>query len=242
MRLSALVTLAILFLSAALVAQHSTAGGGSTSSGGYSGGYSGGASSGSSHSGGSSSSGSYSGTSSSHASSAGSSGGTHNSGSVSSSGGRADRGKTGSNAVRSSDKNGGKETARLSTAKPEKKGVFSFLRHRKPEPKLAAFVPPIRCRRGENCRICRGARSGACIVETSCAGGLVWNGISCGPQYAWWSDCSAIASQLAAMRRQGLGNPGQNLMYAILLQQYQGCLARVGAASFSSYSSLFDLP
>jgi len=239
MRLSALVSLAILFLSAALVAQHSTSGGGSSSSGGYSGGYSGGSSSGSFHSGGSSSSGSYSGTSSSHASSTGNSGSSHNSGSVSSSGGRTDRGKTGPSALRSSN-----ERARFSNEKPEKKGFFSFFRHRKPATKSAAFVPPIRCRRGENCRICTGTRTGACIVETSCAAGSVWNGISCGPQYAWWSDCSDLANQLAAMRRQmrGRNDPGQSLMYRVLLSQYEGCLTRFGATSFSSYASLFDLP
>jgi len=239
MRLSALVTVAILFLSLALVSQHSTAGGGSSSSGGYSGGYSGGASSGSSHSGGSSSSGSYSGASSSHASSGGNSGGTRDSGSVSSSGGRTDRGRTGPSAVRSSN-----EHARFSNDRPEKKGFFSFFRHKKPEPKSVAFIPPIRCRRGQNCRICGGTRSGACIVETSCAAGSVWNGISCGPQYAWWSDCSDLANQLAGMRRQmqGRNDPGQSLMYRVLLSQYESCMERFGTVSFSLYPNLFDIP
>jgi len=240
MRLSGFVVASLLFVSATLVAQHSAAGGGGgASAGGYSGGssaggYSGGSSSGSSHSG-SSSSGSSSSSASSHGSSAGSSGSSHNSGSASSSGGRTDRGKTG--AVR-----GSNERARFSNEKPEKKGFFSFLRHKKPEPKPAAFVPPIRCRRGENCRICRGAGNGACIVETSCATGLVWNGFSCGSQYGWWNDCSGLASQLAAMRRQGLGSPGQSLMYRVLLSQYESCMARFGAASFSAYPSLFDTP
>lgn len=236
MRRSALVTFAILFLSAALVAQHSTAGGGLSS-----GGYSGGASAGSSHNAPSFAA-SYSGSSSSHASSAGNSGSARNSGSVSPSSLRTDRGKTGSSTVRSSDKNVCNETARLANAKPEKKGVFSFLRHKKPAPKSADFVPAIRCKKGENCRICTGARRGRCIVETSCPGGLVWNGFSCAPQYAFSSECSGLANQLTSMRRQGLGDPGQSLMYRVLLSQYESCLGRFGMASLGSYPSLFDTP
>lgn len=230
MRLSGFVVVSLLFifLSVSVLCQHSSGAGGysgGVSAGGYSGGgfsgVSGVSSSGSSHSGG--------------GSSASSSGASHSS-SYAPSSGRTQGEKTGSNTVRTNDR------VWVPNAKPEKHGLFGFLHHKKPEQRTAVFVPPIHCKKGQNCGVCR--KTGTCVVETSCANGLVWNGFSCNSQYAWWNDCARIANQLAATRRQmhGQNDPGLSLIYSMLLRQYQSCLARYGEGPFLADTSLFGLP
>jgi len=224
MRLSGFVAASLLFmvLSVSVLCQHSPGGGG------FSGGVSAGGGGSSMSSGGAVSHGGG-------MSSAGNSGGSHSSSYVPSSG-RTEGAKVGSNAARSN------ESARASNPKSEKRGFFGFLHHQKAQQRTAAFVPPVRCMRGQNCSVCR--KTGTCIVETSCANGLVWNGFSCSAQYAWWNDCAQIASQLAAMRRQmrGQNDPGLGLMYDLLLRQYQSCQARYGGAPLFADAGWLDLP
>jgi len=202
MRLSGFVVGSLFFLSmsAVVLCQHSSGGGGSSGVG--AGGYSGVSSSGSSSHGGG-------------VSSAGSLGGSHSSSYVPSSG-RTQSGKTGSNVVR--------------PLEPVKK---------------TAFMPALHCRKGQNCGFCR--RTSTCIVETSCANGLVWNGFSCGPANYWWNDCREIAklaNELAAMRRQmqGQNDPGMNLTYEMLVREYQSCMARYGGGSLIADANWFDIP
>jgi hypothetical protein len=211
MRLSGYVVGSLFFLSmsAAVLCQHSSGGGGY--SGVDAGGYSGVSSSGSSSHGGG-------------VSSAGSLGGSHSSSYVPSSG-RTKSGKTGSNVVRSN------EGARVSNTKPEKRGFFGF-----------------HCRKGQDCGVCR--RTSTCIVETSCASGLVWNGFSCGPANYYWNDCREIANELATMRAashagrqmQGQNDPGMNLTYEMLAREYRSCMARYGGGSLIADANWFDIP
>ena len=185
---------------------------------------------------------SYSGASSSNVvarseavSSAGNSKGSVSSSSVSPSG-RTEGAKVGSNTARA------KESARVSNTVPEKRGFLGFRHHKQPVQRTAVFVPPLRCRKGQNCGVCRRTRT--CVVETSCANGLVWNGFGCGTVYAWWNDCAQLASQLAAMRQQmrGQSNPGMSLTYSMLLRQYRSCMARYGGGLLLADASLFDIP
>ncbi len=240
MRLSGLVVAALLFVSATLLAQHSSGGGGSSS---------GGSSHGSSSSGISSSSGS-SHVSSSHVSSPGGSGSSHGSGRVSSSA------RAGSNARTHTPKSS-------SSAKPEKKGFFSFLRHRKPAPKPSLEAEanrPVRCKKGENCTCLAGGTrnaAGTCFSQAQvlCSAGLVWNGFGCGARY-FVNDCSALAARLAQQERQMRsamtsqqqscsrdsaspecadlqGQSGrENLLYRQLLEQYNQCMEHSHAYAF----------
>jgi hypothetical protein len=216
MRLSGFVVASLLLVSATLLAQHSSGGGGGGfSSGSYSGGgYSGGSSHGGSGSGGGGSS---------HVSSGGGSGGA-------SSNGRTGGATAASNA---------RAHALESVAKPEKKGFFSFLWHKK-EPPKSSFCGG---REGRNA-------SGACLSSAqahSCPKGTVWTGFGngyCTTGYQF-NDCSALASQLAAQRRhmQGQSDPGQSLFYRLLSEQYQSCLSRSSRGLWSyNNASLFDAP
>jgi len=230
MRLSGLVIAVILICSTTLLAQHSSGGGGSSSGG-------------SSHSS-SSSSGSFSSSGSSHVSSVG---GSHSGGASSSTrGGSAPH----DSAKNDSAKNGlnvrarGPESASL---KAEKKGLFSFLRHHKAAPNRsleAATKQFFRCKKGENCTCFgRGSRNHACgsPVQSSCLAGQTWNGLGCGTPY-WLNNCRALAQQLEAERleMQGQVDPGQDLRYQRLQEQYDQCMRRFGADPFSAY--LFDTP
>jgi hypothetical protein len=51
-------------------------------------------------------------------------------------------------------------------------------------------------------------------------------------------DCSSLARQLEAQRRQmrGRNDPGQSLIYQTLLSQYQQCMARYGLQPFGSFA------
>lgn len=208
MRLSGFVVASLLLVSATLLAQHSSGGGGGSSSGGFSGG--------SSHGG----SGSVGG-GSSHVSSGGGSGSA-------SSIGRTGQATAASNARAHVPESG---------AKPEKKGFWSSLWHKKELPK-SPF-----CGGGQS----RNA-SGACPSSAqthSCPKGTVWTGFGngyCTTGYQF-NDCSALASQLAAQRHmQGQSDPGQSLFYRLLSEQYQSCLSRNhGLWSYNS-ASLFDTP
>ena len=229
MRLSGLVIAVILICSTTLLAQHSSGGGGSSSGG-------------SSHSS-SSSSGSFSSSGSSHVSSVG---GSHSGGASSSTrGGSAphDSAKNDS-AKKLNVRARGPESASL---KAEKKGLFSFLRHHKAAPNRsleAATKQFFRCKKGENCTcIGRGSRNHACgsPVQSSCLAGQTWNGLGCGTPY-WLNNCRALAQQLEAERleMQGQVDPGQDLRYQRLQEQYDQCMRRFGADPFSAY--LFDTP
>jgi hypothetical protein len=218
MRRSALVPAAILFLSSFLLAQHSSGGGG-----GFSGG---------SHS----SSGGFSGSGSSHASS-GASSTAHSSTSAPASS------RTESNAQNhvSSVKSGTSQNEQNG-----KKGFFSFLHHRKPEPtlSLASARQPI-CQKGFNCGVCPASRrtaSGGCgYVATSCGTGLSGSRFSC--NYYRQNDCSRLADQLAAQQRlmRGQSDPGETLFYQTLQQQYNACLWRNGIHPATTASLLDNL-
>ncbi len=230
------VVAAILFISASLLlAQHSSGGGGggSSSGGGHSGGgFSGGSSSGF-HGGGSSGVSSPS----SHT----------NSANPSSPSSRNVQGKTASGTLQSNQKS--------ENAKPKGGDLVSFLRHKTPEAKPhfvpSSFVPPGRCKNGQNCGTCPGGgirnSAGNCIQQTSCSVGQAWNSYVCGPQY-WSNGCNALAGQLAAQGRhmQSTTDPGESLIYQSLLDRYQQCLQRYGWASYGVYgfgsAGLFDIP
>ncbi len=227
MRLSALVVAVILFVSATLLAQHSSGGGVSSSGGSSGGGHSGGSSQG--------------GSGSSHVSSGGGSGSARGSG---------------SNAVRSPNdgpragSNGSAHDPKsLSSVKPEKRSFASALRHPFKKPKPVATAQFKRCLRGP-CPVCppgeSGTGNGACVANNPCAPGQSWNGFACGVPYRF-NDCSALAGQLAAERRrmQERNDPGEALFYRLLLEQYQSCLARPGAWAGRSpllLDTLFDTP
>jgi hypothetical protein len=170
----------------------------------------------------------------SHASSASGSGSFHSSGSAPSSSARTGQATTGSTA---------RTHAPASIVKPEKKGFFSSLLHKK-EPPKSSF-----CGVG-------GSRSasGACLFPAqahSCQKGQVWtgfgNGYGCSQPYQFFNDCSALANELAAeqLRMRGQSDPGAALFYRLRLQQYESCLARGrGAYDSWAYNSvfLFDAP
>jgi len=231
MRLSGLVVAAILLVSATLLAQHPSGAGGSSSGG-----------SSSVSSSGASFHSSYSSSSSSHVNSAGSSVSSRSSGSASSSSGRTGQATVGSSV---------RTHAPESGAKPEKKSVFSFLRHKKPTPKSslqAEAEPPLRCKKGRNCTPCAAGENrngvGACVSMAQahrCPNGEFWNGFACGLPYRF-NDCSTLASQLAAQERHMLGqsDAGQDLFYQLLKQQYEACLGRFGFYAYRSATSPFD--
>ncbi len=208
MRLSGFVVASLLLVSATLLAQHSAGGGGSSS-----GGFSGGSSHGGSGAGGGGSS---------HVSSGGGSGSA-------SSIGRTGQATAASNA---------RAHAPESGAKPEKKGFFSSLWHKK-EPPQSSFCGGRESRNA----------SGACLSSAqthSCPKGTVWTGFGngyCGTGYHF-NDCSVLASQLAAQQRhmQGQSDPGQSLFYRLLSEQYQSCLGRSRGLWSYNRASLFDAP
>lgn len=228
MRLSALVIVSLLFVSSPLIAEHSSGGGGSVSSG--SSASSGGSSGSSSHS--SSSGGSSSGASSSSRSS----GSSHNS---STSASHFASTRTGTSSSPSS-----KLSPRENATQEKKVGRSFWHPFRKTNRPVADYRRPIGCVKGR-CPICPPGHSrngGACIVTSaSCAAGQPWNGFGCGTQY-WSNDCASLANQLAAMRRQmqGQNDAGQSLIYRTLQSQYESCLARYGLTGFNSYADLFD--
>lgn len=245
MRLSSLVITAVLVCSLPLFAQHSAGGGSSTgghSGGGFSGG---GGSSSSSHSG----------------SIGGSSGGSRNSssGGVSSSSGRGGSGGTGSThtssglsfsgrpsggSFRSPERTGLNIRPNLLTPrgnekmeeKPEKKGIFSFLHHKKPVAERANFINPRpRCRPGQQC-----------FVRTGCQTKLAWKASYCGgfyDQYNWFNACQSLADQLARQREQmrTTNDAGASLRHHMLENQYRQCMMRNGVQPFSSYLFMSDL-
>ena len=225
MRLSGLVVAAILFVSATLLAQHSSGAGGSSSGGSHS-----------SSSGGSSSSSSAS----SHISS-------------SSASHVASTGVATSHLSPSTKLSSAKlPSAKLPSAKvnaaPEKQGFRSFLRHpfKKSVPVQTAEFKRRPCRKAP-CAVCppgESSNGGACVLPSNiCSTGQVWNGFACGTQYRFNDDCRALLDQLAAQQRQmrGQDDPGQSLRYQSLRQQYEQCLER---SRFHGYSSaaLFDAP
>jgi hypothetical protein len=242
MRLSGLVVAAVLFVSTTLIAHTSGAGGsggfassgGSSSSsashGGYSGGFSSSSSSSSSsvHSGGSASSHNSS-NSVSHVTST-SAGTSHSSPST-------------------------KLSSTKESAAPEKRGFFSSLRHpfRKPAPvKTAEFLRPPPCLKAP-CAVCPPGQSrngnGPCVFTSNvCPPWQFGNGFGCGTQTAWFSNCRALADQLAEQqaRMRGQNDPGESLRYQVLKNQYEQCIRRFGSGFFGSsdYNSalLLDTP
>jgi len=230
MRFPGLLVAALLLVSATLFAQHTSGSSGSSSSSSAS--SSGWSSSGASHT-------SYSGGSSSST-------GSHNSSNSASH--VASTGAAASHPSPSTKLASAKENAAR-----EKKGFRSFLRHpfRKPKPvQTAEFKRPVPCLKAP-CPVCPSGQSrsgnGACVpsvvASNVCQPGQFWNGFGCGGQY-WFTDCSTLADQLAAMRRQMLGqsDPGQALFYRWLRQQYESCLARYGSPMFSRASWFDALP
>ena len=240
MRLSDLVIAVLLVVSVALLPEQSLGAGGSSSAGASSsGGHSGGGSPGGGFSSGARSGGS------SHASS-GSPGSTR--GSISSSSSRGSNSNTaGTN--RSSSLSGRSPKDPASTGlnirpnllkapvsekldeQPEKKGLFSFLHHKKPAPEPASFTNPrLHCKTGQSCRG---------PVPVSCQTGRFWKTSSCAQydQYSWFGACRALADQLTTeQERMRLDNdPGESLRYQMLLNQYRQCMGRFGGTPFSSY-------
>jgi hypothetical protein len=236
MRLSVLVIAATLLVSASLPAQR---GGGASSGGSHSGG---GNSAASSHSGSSGSAGSSRGSVSSPSVSSGirsssSSAGRERSSSVRSSSERSssrserspkDPASTGLNIRPNLLKSPVSEKLE---EKPEKKGVFSFLHHKKPAHEPEALINPrLHCKRGQSC---------GAPVRSICQTGRVWNSSSCAQydQYSWFNACRSLADQLALEReRMRMSNDtGESVRYQMMLNQYHQCMSRYGAEPFSSY-------
>lgn len=228
MWLSGLIVVAILLSPASVLAQR---GGGGHSGGGFSGGSSAG---------------------SSHGGSSGTSGSSHSSGIASSSSSNwrsksSSMGSDRSSSQRSSSRSERSPKDPAATGlnirpnllrspvtekleeRPEKKGFFSFLHHKKPAPELATN-PPFHCKKGQSCRL---------PIRPACQTGRVWNSSSCAQydQYSWFDGCRALADQLAAEReRMRLGgDSGASLRYQSMLNQYRQCMSRYGAEPFSSY-------
>ena len=212
MRLSGLVVAAILFVSAALLAQHPSGASGSSTGGSHS-----------SSSGGSSSSSSAS---------------SHNSRSSASH--VAGTGVAASHLPSSSklpsakvnampEKQGFRSFLRHPFKRPSPVQTAEFKRPPcRKEP--CAVCPPGESRNG----------NGACVVASNvCSTGQFWNGLACGStQYRFNDDCRALLDELAAQQRQmrGQNDPGQSLRYQSLRQQYEQCLER---SRFHGYSSAF---
>lgn len=116
---------------------------------------------------------------------------------------------------------------------PAKKGFFSFLHHKKPEPEHASFIAPrFHCRAGQKC-----------FTPPGCQTGLGWRSSYCGTlydQYYWFNGCQQLAYQLQA-EEDRMQSSGDALRYQWLRDQYDQCMRRYGAGSFSSYLFLSDL-
>ena len=249
MRLSSLVIAAVLSCSLPLfVFAQRSSGGGSFGGG---------------HSGGGASSGGGSSSASRGGSIGGSSSNSRGSGGVSTSSGRSGSGGTGSSHIstapsfsfspRSSSEGsfrGAKQTGlnirpnllkspgnEKIEEKPEKKGIFSFLHHKKPLPERTSFIGPRpRCRVGQKCF----------TQPTRCQTTLAWNNSYCGgfyDQYAWFNACQSLADQMARQREQmgTTSDVGPSLRYQMLENQYRQCMMRNGSTPFSSYLFMSDL-
>jgi len=238
MRLSGLVTAAMVLAAVTLLAQHSS-GGGSISAGGFSGaGFSGGTSMISTSHGSSGSSGSHS---SSGPSAAGSASSPASSGPSSSAKASA-KGNASSTAARPKPSAAAKSDTRNPVSEPvsgaKKKGFFSFLRRSKPAPSTTQAWAPMRgfCWKGRDCSPCQSK---------------AWNGLGCGLpfQYAqyqpYWQgiDCRALANELAFMRArmQVQVEPGDRLRYQMLLRQYEECLRHSRFAAIDPYAFFWDV-
>jgi hypothetical protein len=244
MRLSSLVIAAVLVCSLPLFAQHSAGGGSSTgghSGGGFSGG---GGSSGSSHSGSIGGSSSSSRSAGGDVSSSSGRGGSSGPGSSHTSSGLSFSARPSGGSFRSPERTGLNIRPNLLRPpvtdkieeKPEKKGVFSFLHHKKPVAERANFINPRpRCRPGQQC-----------FVRTGCRTKLAWNASYCGglyDQYDWFNACRSLADQLARQREQmrTTNDAGASLRYRMLQDQYRQCMMRNGVERFSSYLFMSDL-
>lgn len=225
MRLSGLVVISILLLSAALIAQHASGGGGSAS-------FSGSSGSGGSHGGYSGGSGSSASSTSSHSSSSSFSHGA-STGAVSS-----------HSSVSSSASSKVSSTSTKGSASPEQKSSRSFFHpFRKSKPvQSAEFRRPIPCLRG-SCATCPSGQArngkGACVIASnSCSTGQSWNGFSCGVAQDWFNNCRALEDQLTAQERQmqGQHDPGQSLRHQQLRNQYEQCLRRFSLEPFGAYA------
>jgi hypothetical protein len=219
MRLSGLVISSILFVSLTLLAQHSSGGGGGSSgAGGSHGGFSGG---------------SYS--SSSGSSHVSSSSASNSSGSSTSSSHPSPSSKLSSSSTNSK--------ANVETDRKSSRSFFHPFRKEKLV-ENTNFKRPPKCLK-EPCAVCPAgsARNGACVVaSSSCLYGQLGNGFACGTQ-GFSSDCQALAGQLAAQRRRmrGQNDPSQNMIYQLLLNQYEQCLRRRNSYAFNG-GLLFDTP
>lgn len=225
MRLSALVVVAILLSPASVLAQR---GGGSHSGGGFSGSATSSSSHGSSSSAGSSRGSGIASSSSFSSNSVGSARSSSERSSSFSERSPKDPASTGLNIRPNLLK---APVSEKLEEQPEKKGFFSFLHHKKPEPVLATRTnPPFHCKKGQSCRI---------PIRPACQTGRVWNSSSClqYDQYSWFDACRSLADQMAAEReRMRLGgDPGASLRYRMMQNQYGQCVARYGAEPFSSY-------
>ena len=241
MRLSSLVITTVLLCSVALFAQHSAGGG--NSGGGHSGGgaWAGGSSS-VSHGPSSASSHSSGGvpSSSGHGGSSAVSSVHFSSARTSSVGAGFDRGGKDAKGTGLNIRPGllrGPVTEKVEE-KPEKKGIFSFLHHKKPEPlpeRSKSIAPRPHCRPGQ-----------PCFVRTGCQTKLAWYNSYCSgfyDQYYWFSACQSLAVQLARQREQmrTTNDAGASLRYQMLEDQYRQCMMRNGTTQFSSYLFLSDL-
>jgi len=213
MRLSGLVVAAILFVSATLLAQHSSGAGGSSSGGSHSSSSGGSSSSASSHN--SSSPASHvarTGTAASHS---------------------LPSAKLPSSTVSAAPE---KKGFRAFLRHPFKKSVpvqTAEFKRRPCRKEPCAVCPPGGSSNGGACA----------LPSNVCSTGQVWNGFACGTQYRFNDDCRALLDQLVAQQQQmrGQNDPGQSLRYQSLRQQYEQCLERSRFHGYSS-ASLFDAP
>jgi len=202
MRLSGLVIVSILSVSATLLAQHTSSGTASSAS------FSGSSSAGASHS-------SYSGGSGSSANSASS----HNSTSSAS--------HVGTAAAASSPSKSTKLSAGNANANQEKKAVRSFWHPFRKPVQSAQFKRPVPCLK-EPCPVCppgESRRGGACVVASNvCPSG--WNSFACSSQYLRFNDCRALMSQWVAQDQHMRGvnaDLGQGLVNQLLKDRYEQC-------------------
>lgn len=221
MRISGLVVATLFFLSSLALAQHSSSSSGSSGGGGSHNNSSGGSPSSGSSGGGSQSS------SSSSSSGGHSSGGGGSVSHGSSSHGSSARGSSSTSGSAVSPAHGLRSTEaktqrsireansglREPSARPEKRGFFSFLRHpfRKPEPKPVADLRKPVCLRGP-CQICPNgqAKTGGCGVGTvvpqrihhGCSGYAVWSGSPCVLQTHYLDGCSGLRTMLERQAQQ----------------------------------------
>ncbi len=215
MRLSGLVSVAILLISVTLLAQHSSGGGGS-SSGGSHGGYSGASSSYASSAGSHSSSGPAAGTSASSQTSLSS---------------RASSSKASASPQMKSSR---------SFWHPFRKTTLAqTAEFKRPVPCLKGRCPV--CPPGE----ARNGNGACMVASNVCSSGQNWNGFSCGsyPFNDCSALAAQLAAQRDQML--GQDDYGQSLRYRLLRDQYEQCLMRsrfsFGAYAFND-PFLFDLP